>query len=86
MTNNQVFVEASNEEDDLSTKKALVNFIAANLFRFANKPHGDTKGLMLLVAALGILNTSDDQTAINAARRLATAALIAKTKKGNEQQ
>ena len=86
MTDNRVFVEASNEEEDLSTKKALVNFIAANLFRFANKPEGDTKGLMLLVAALSILNTSDDQTAINAARRLATAALIAKTKKGNVQQ
>ena len=85
MTEAQAFFEAS-EEEELSTKKALVNFIAANLFRFANKPEGDVKGLMLLVAALGILNTSDDQTAINAARRLATAALIAKTKKGSVQQ
>ena len=85
MTESQTFFEAS-EEEELSTKKALVNFIAANLFRFANKPEGDVKGLMLLVAALGILNTSDDQTAINAARRLATAALIAKTKKGSVQQ
>lgn len=73
--------EAKDEEQDLSTKKALVNFIASNLYRFANKPEGDTKGLMLLVAALGILNTSDDQSAVNAARRLATAALIAR--KGN---
>jgi hypothetical protein len=74
-------LEAKDEEPDLSTKKALVNFIASNLYRFANKPDGDTKGLMLLVAALGILNTSDDTTALNAARRLATAALIAR--KGN---
>ena len=66
--------EAKDEEQDLSTKKAIVNFIAANLFRFANKTDGDTKGLMLLVA-------SDDATAINTARRLATAALIAR--KGN---
>lgn len=76
-------LEAQDEEPDLTTKKALVNFIAANLFRFANKPEGDTKGLMLLVAALAILNTSDDATAVNTARRLATAALIARTKKGN---
>lgn len=74
-------LEAKDEEQDLSTKKALVSFIASNLFRFANKPEGDTKGLMLLVAALGILNTSDDPSAINVARRLATAALIAR--KGN---
>jgi hypothetical protein len=75
----QEFVtEAKEEELDLSTKTALVNFIAANLYRFANKPKGDDKGLMLLVAALGILNTSDDITAVNAARRLATAALIAR--------
>ena len=73
--------EAKEDEQDLSTKKALVNFIASNLFRFANKPEGDTKGLMLLVAALGILNTSDDAQAVNTARRLATAALIAR--KGN---
>lgn len=68
------------EEEDLSTKKALVNFIASNLYRFANKPEGDTKGLMLLVAALGVLNTSDEAQAINTARRLATAALSARTK------
>lgn len=73
--------EAKEDEQDLSTKKALVNFIASNLFRFANRPEGDTKGLMLLVAALGILNTSDDAAAVNVARRLATAALIAR--KGN---
>ncbi len=59
--------EAKDEEQDLSTKKALVNFIASNLYRFANKPEGDTKGLMLLVAALGILNTSDDAQAVNTA-------------------
>lgn len=74
-------LEAKDDEPDLSTKKALVSFIASNLFRFANKPEGDTKGLMLLVAALGVLNTSDDAAAINVARRLATAALIAR--KGN---
>ena len=69
---------ATQDEPDLSNKKALVSFIAANLMRFANKPEGDTKGLMLLVAALAILNTSEDATAVNTAKRLATAALIAR--------
>jgi hypothetical protein len=78
MIKHEEFVAEAEEEQDLSTKKAIVNFIAANLYRFANNPKGDTKGLMLLVAALGILNTSDDATAINTARRLATAALIAR--------
>jgi hypothetical protein len=78
MIKHEGVVAEAEEEQDLSTKKAIVNFIAANLYRFANKPSGDTKGLMLLVAALGILNTSDDATAINTARRLATAALIAR--------
>jgi hypothetical protein len=76
--------EAQDDTEDLSTKKALVNFIASNLYRFANKPEGEnTKGLLLLIAALGVLNTSDDPQAINTARRLATAGLIAKTRKGN---
>lgn len=68
------------ENEDLSNKKTLVNFIASNLVRLANRPDGDEKGLIMLVAALSILNTSDDQASINIARRLATAALIAKSK------
>lgn len=76
--------EAQDEEEDLSTKKALVNFIASNLYRFANKPEGEnSKGLLLLIAALGVLNTSDEAQAVNTARRLATAALTARTRKGN---
>lgn len=73
--------EAKDEEQDLSTKKALVSFIASNMYRFTSKPEGDTKGLMFLVAALGILNASDDVQAVSTARRLATAALTAR--KGN---
>lgn len=72
-----------NEADDpkdLSNKKSLVNFIAANLMRVANRPDGDEKGLILLVAALGVLNVSEDPAAINVARRLASAAMIAKSK------
>ena len=69
-----------NEADELNTKKSIISFIASNLIRFANRPDGDEKGLIMLVAALGVLNVSDDQAAINIARRLATSALIAKSK------
>lgn len=78
--------EAEDTDQDLSSKKALVNFIAANLYRFANKPEADNiKSLLLLIAALGVLNASDDLQAVNVARRLATGALTVKTKKGTLQ-
>ena len=67
--------EAKNEEPDLTSKKAVLSFIAANLMRFINRADGDDKGLILLVAALGVLNAGEDTTALNTARRLATAAL-----------
>ena len=68
------------DEQDLSSKKAIVSFIAANLMRFVNKPDGDEKGLIMLVAALSVLNMGEDSATINIARRLATAALVAKSK------
>lgn len=61
-----------------SGKKELTNLIAANLFRFATRPESDSRGLLLLVAALGILNNSEDQSDVNTARRLASAALTAR--------
>jgi hypothetical protein len=80
----EFITEAQDDTEDLSTKKALVNFIASNLYRFANKPEGENqKGLLLLIAALGVLNTSDDPQALNTARRLASGALTARNRKVN---
>lgn len=69
------FLEAKSTDQDLTSKKAVVSFIAANLMRFINRPEDDDKGLILLVAALGVLNAGEDATSLNIARRLATAAL-----------
>lgn len=74
------FLEAKNDEPDLTSKKAVVSFIASNLMRFVNKPDADDKGLILLVAALSVLNLGEDPTTINIARRLATAGLVAKSR------
>ncbi len=76
--NNQI--HEAKDDQDLSSKKAIVSFIAANLMRFVNKPEGDDKGLIMLVAALSVLNMGEDATTINIARRLATAALVAKSR------
>ena len=77
-------IEAQDDDEDLSSKKALVNFIASNLYRFANKPDTEnSRGLLLLIAALGVLNTSDDPQAVNTAKRLATGALNIKNRKAS---
>lgn len=70
---------AENNQDQ-SPKEALVSFIVSNFYRFINNPNtADERGLMMLVAALGLINTSDSTQAQNAARRLAQAALSKKS-------
>jgi hypothetical protein len=80
MDTTSIFHEAKNDEPDLTSKKAIVSFIASNLMRFVNKPDADDRGLILLVAALSVLNLGEDSTTINIARRLATASLVTKTR------
>jgi len=66
------------EEDDdtsLETKNALVSFITSNLYRYINSDATDNKPLLMLIAALSVLNTSNSTTALNTARRLATGAM-----------
>ena len=75
------------EDDDTDTtsdtKRATVNLIASNFFRFINSPDdSDNKAMLMLIAALSILNLNDDN--INAeqiARRLAQSALVRAGKK-----
>jgi len=81
MDNNKFAVEAT---DDVSvdTKKAVVNFVASNLQRFINTEDSDSKSMLMLIAALAMLNTSEENpTAIQTARRLANAALTRVGKK-----
>jgi len=58
-------------------RKAIVNFITSNFYRFINSTdENDNKSLLMLVAALSVLNVSDQPNAVQIARRLATMALM----------
>lgn len=59
-------------EDDnkVDTSDTIVNIIANSLNRASNKK--DTKGLLMLIAALGLLNISKDGLPLNVARKLAS--------------
>jgi hypothetical protein len=63
------------DTEDLSNKKALVAFIASNLAKFVQNPNDNSSSMLLLVAALSLLNLGDDQQTINTARRLAQLSL-----------
>ena len=82
---NDLIIEApDDDEQPATTKRALVNLIATNLFRLTNIANAeDSRGLLLLIAALSVLNAGDDPQSINTARRLAGAASTIKTRKGN---
>lgn len=58
-----------NEKDSSDT---IINIIANSLNRASNKE--DTKGLLMLIAALGLLNLSKDGLPLNVARKLASGA------------
>lgn len=55
-------------EDD--SNDSLINVIANSLNRASNKD--DTRGLLLLIAALGLLNVSKDGLPASVARKLAS--------------
>lgn len=58
-----------NEKDSSDT---IINIIANSLNRASNKE--DTKGLLMLIAALGLLNLSKDGLPLSVARKLASGA------------
>jgi len=67
--------EAEDLNDPTETKKSLLALISSNFFRFASTDKTDTRSLLMLIAALGILNAGNDLNSLNLARRLATGAL-----------
>jgi hypothetical protein len=68
---NQFIAEATNS----NTKAGLQSQIANAFFRAANSKGGDTRSLLLLIAAITILNSGDDVHTLNIARRLATSGM-----------
>lgn len=64
------------EANNANTKSNLQALIANSFFRSANNPKGDdTRSLLLLIAAITILNSGNDTYTLNIARRLATAGM-----------
>lgn len=72
------------DDDEMGdAKKTLISYITSNFYRFINNPDTtDTKGMLMLIAALTMLSSGDDPNAIQAARRLAQMANIRAGKKG----
>jgi hypothetical protein len=64
-----------NEEisDEDNTKKSVLNLIATSLNRQASSSDKDTRSILMLIAALGMLNAKDDTgLSLSTARRLAS--------------
>jgi hypothetical protein len=77
----EYIVEAPEDDTQADTRKAVVNFITSNFYRFINSPdESDNKSLLMLVAALSVLNTGQPN-AEQVARRLAQMALVRSGKK-----
>jgi hypothetical protein len=58
---------------DDATKKSLINVIANNLNRYKTSDKGDVKNMLMMIAALSLLNSKDNSgLALNTARRLAS--------------
>lgn len=58
------------------SKRALVNYISSAMMRLTNSE--DDRGLLFLVAAIGMLNLGDDSQTVAASRRVAQMALSVK--------
>ena len=64
------FKDAPEEEDD--SNDSVITIIANSLNRASSGNKDDTRGLLLLIAALGLLNLSNDGLPASVARKLAS--------------
>lgn len=82
-TLNRFLAEAEDDSTDLeTTKKSIILFISSNLSRFINKSDKeDVISMMMLVAALQLVNIATDVQSLTVARRLAMTALSKAAKK-----
>jgi hypothetical protein len=63
-------------------KRAVITFITSNFYRFINNPDtSDTKGLLMLIAALSTLNADDTPQTLATAKRLAQMAYVRSSKR-----
>lgn len=65
--------ETKQQDDETPTADNVVNIIANSLNRVgSSKNANDSKSILMLIAALGLLNLSKDGLPLSVARRLAT--------------
>lgn len=79
----QDLIEEKDDSQSTDTRQNTLNFIASNFYRFTNAPdESDSKSLLMLIAALSVLNMGDDNpNAVQVAKRLAQLALVRSGKK-----
>ncbi len=58
------------EVEDKDSKSNLINYITSNFYKTLNDKDGNQRKLLLLIAAISMLNINDD-SATAAARKLA---------------
>lgn len=58
------------EVEDKDSKSSLINYITSNFYKTVNDKDGDQRKLLLLIAAISMLNVNDE-SALTAARKLA---------------
>ena len=77
------FVEEIENPDNSAetTKRALITTITSNIQRLITQPGAiNDKGLLVLIAALSVLNSSEDPVALATAKRLAVLAMTKRSK------
>jgi len=64
-------------KDPLRNKQAIADYILSNITKLANSAKdGDSRQLIMLVAAISLLNLGNHPKAISAARRVAQLSMI----------
>lgn len=73
---NDFINEEDQEQDSVDPRRQLIQMITSNFYRFINNPdHKDDRGLLFLIAAIGLLGIGNDSQTVNASKRLAQLAL-----------
>lgn len=81
------FSEFDNKENKKESKESVINGIISNFQKFVNSTNENDNGAMImLTAALAVLNVSTSPQAVQAARRLSQMAIQRASKKTSTTQ
>jgi hypothetical protein len=79
------FISEEEKEEEVAsdegTRKSLINIIANNLNRLKTSDKADVKNMLMMIAALSLLNSKDNSgLALNTARKLASTTSVSPKK------